>query len=65
MSWFEFALGALVLGLLVKTNLIEDRVKKLGEHAHEEAEEGGDGDAGRECDSAFNERPFMKEGKGC
>lgn len=42
MSAIDAVLSALVLGLLVKTCLIEDRVKKLGEHARQETEEGGD-----------------------
>lgn len=45
--WFDIAISAIVLGLLVKTNLIEYRVKKLGEHAQEESE-GREDDAGDE-----------------
>lgn len=42
MSWEVVVLYALVLGLLVKTNLIEDRVKKLGEDAEEKSERRAD-----------------------
>lgn len=34
MSWEIVVLYAVVLGLLVKTNLSEDRIKKLGEFTH-------------------------------
>lgn len=36
--WLDIVFAALILGLLVKTNLIEDRVKKLGSHAEGETE---------------------------
>lgn len=36
--WLDVVLSALVLGLLVKTNLLEERVKKLGEHAEKKSE---------------------------
>lgn len=52
-------LTALVLGLLVKTNLIEDRVKKLGEHACEETEDRAE-EAGSERDGALDGRPKQK-----
>lgn len=42
MNAIDVVLSALVLGLLVKTCLIEDRVKKLREHAGEESEKGRD-----------------------
>lgn len=43
-EWIDIALAALVLGLLIKTNLIEDRVKELGGDAQGETE-GREGDA--------------------
>lgn len=36
--WLDIVFAALILGLLIKTNLIEDRVKKLGSHAEDETE---------------------------
>lgn len=36
--WLDIVFAALILGLLVKTNLIEDWVKKLGSHAEGESE---------------------------
>ena len=45
--WLDIVFAALILGLLVKTNLIEDRVKKLGSHAEGETER-REHDAGRE-----------------
>lgn len=38
MGWLDIAIAALVLGLLIKTNLIEERIKKLGEDAERKAE---------------------------
>lgn len=55
MDWMDVALSALVLGLLVKTNLIEDRVKKLSEEAKREPDRRAH-DAGDEGDTAFDER---------
>ena len=38
MRWIDFTFAALLLGLLVKTNLIEDRIKKLGYDTERKAE---------------------------
>lgn len=38
MGWLDIAIAALVLGLLIKTNLIEERIKKLREDAERKAE---------------------------
>lgn len=54
--WLDIVFAALILGLLVKTNLIEDRIKKLGSHAEGESERRED-DAGRERDRALDEGP--------
>lgn len=43
MSWEIVVLYAVVLGLLVKTNLIEDRIKKLGKHGEEKPKRRTDG----------------------
>ena len=51
----EIVLSALVLGLLVKTNLIEDRVKHLGEEAESESERRAN-DARDEGDAALDDR---------
>ena len=55
MDWMEIVLSALVLGLLVKTNLIEDRVKQLGEEAESESERRAN-DARDEGDAALDDR---------
>ena len=55
MDWMEIVLSALVLGLLVKTNLIEDRVKHLGEEAESESERRAN-DARDEGDTALDDR---------
>lgn len=52
--WLDIVFAALILGLLVKTNLIEDRVKKLGSHAEGESKRRED-EAGRERDPALDE----------
>lgn len=36
--WLDIVFAALILGILVKTNLIDDRVKKLESHAEGESE---------------------------
>ena len=51
----EIVLSALVLGLLVKTNLIEDRVKQLGEEAESKSERRAN-DARDEGDAALDDR---------
>ena len=56
LSWMECVLSCLVLGLLIKTNLIEDliktnliedRVKKLSEDAHKETDDRRDVSGGK------------------
>lgn len=53
--WLDIVFAALILGLLVKTNLIEDRVKKLGSHAESETER-------REHDACSERDPALDEG---
>lgn len=60
MNWEITALFALVLGLLVKTNLVEDRVKKLGEHGEKKSNrrvDGTDRHRQRRLDEGSHEPP--------